>query len=411
MAKTRKRSRLFLTIISIVVVAGALAAAFWPRPVMVDMGEVMRAGMVVTIDEEGRTRVRDTYVVSTPVAGRLQRVEVEPGDRVERGKTIVAHMLPTNPAALDVRTREQARAAVVAAKAALRVAQADRNAAIAVRDFAVTELERTEQLAERGIASEVALDRARQAARVARANVDTAEAAIAMREADLANAQALLIGFDDKGLAAAVSSGLSEDIPVYAPTDGHILRVIQQSETTLPAGAPIMEIGNIENDLEVVVKLLSTDAVQVSPGNRVIIDDWGGPAVLPGEVVRVDPFGFTQYSALGVEEQRVNTVIRFTGPPQDYQSLGHGFRVEARIVVWENPDALIVPSSALFRDRENWAVFRVEAGVARLRQVGIGRNNGIQGEVLDGLAAGDRVILFPSSGLTDGTRVVQRRIN
>lgn len=410
MAQKKKRSRLYLTIGAVVVIGAGLAAAFWPRPTMVDLGAVTRGPMIVTIDEEGRTRVRDAYVVSTPIAGRLQRVEVEPGDPVERGKTIVAHMLPTNPAALDVRTREQARAAVTAAEAALRVARADLNAAIANRDAADSELVRTRQLAERGVTSGAALDRAEQAARVAAANVDTAEAAIAMRQAEVANARAQLIGFDDRGLAAAIDAAGVQQIPLYAPADGRILRIMQQSETTLPAGAPIMEIGNVGNDLEVVVELLSTDAVQVSPGDRVIIDDWGRPDALDGEVERVDPFGISKFSALGVEEQRVNAVIRFTGPPEAHQGLGHGFRVETRIVVWEDPDTLIVPSSALFRSGGNWAVFRVLDGTARLQTVELGRDNGTEAQVIDRLAEGDQVILFPSSGLTEGMSVAQRKV-
>ncbi len=410
MAAKKKRSRLYLTIGAAILVGAGLAAAFWPRPTMVDMGAVTRGEMIVTIDEEGRTRVRDAYVVSTPIAGRLRRVEVEPGDPVERGKTVVAQMLPTNPAALDVRTREQALAAVTAAEAALRVARADLNAAIANRDGADTELVRARRLAERGVTSSAALDRAEQAARVAAANVDTAEAAIAMRQAELANARAQLIGFDDKGLAAAIDAAGVRQIPLYAPADGRILRIMQQSETTLAAGTPIMEIGNVGDDLEVVVELLSTDAVQVSPGDRVIIDDWGGPDPLDGEVVRVDPFGISKFSALGVEEQRVSTVIRFTGSPKAHAGLGHGFRVETRIVVWEEPDALIVPSSALFRSGSDWAVFRVDGGTARLQTIELGRNNGTQAQVLDGLAEGDRVILFPSSGLSHGMSVAQRQI-
>lgn len=410
MAHPKRRSRLYLTLGAAILVGAGLAAAFWPRPAMVDIGEVTRGPMMVTIDEEGRTRVRDAYVVSTPIAGRLQRVEVEPGDPVERGKTIVARMLPTNPSALDVRTREQALAAVTAAEAALRVARADLNAAIANRDAADAELERAQALAERGVTSGAALDRAEQAARVAAANVDTAEAAIAMRQAEVANARAQLIGFDDGGLAAAIDTAELQEIPLYAPATGRILRIMQQSETTLPAGAPIMEIGNVGDDLEIAVELLSTDAVQVSPGDRVIIDDWGGPAILAGEVERVDPFGITKVSALGVEEQRVNAVIRFTGPPEAHAGLGHGFRVETRIVVWEDADTLIVPSSALFRSGGDWAVFRAEDGRARLRTVAIGRNNGTEAQVLDGLAEGDRVILFPSSALGDGIRVAQRRI-
>lgn len=410
MAKAKKRSRLILTGATVLLIAGALTVAFWPQPTMVDMGDVTRGSMQVTIDEEGRTRVRDAYVVSTPVAGQLQRVSVQPGDPVLRGETIVAHMRPTNPAALDVRTREQAQAAVTAAQAALRVARADLNAALANRDLADAELARTETLVERGISSRAALDSAQQGARVAQANVDTAEAAIAMREAEIANAQAQLIGFDDPRLAAAIGTA-DDDIPLYAPSDGRILRVIQESETSLPAGTPIMEIGNIENDLEVVVDLLSTDAVQVTVGDPVIIADWGGPRTLAGEVIRVDPFGITQFSALGVEEQRVNAVIAFESPPQDYAGLGHGFRVETRIVVWQEDDILIVPASALFRSKGAWAVFVVVDGAAQLRTIEIGPNNGIEAQVTGGLSEGDRVVLYPSSGLTEGMSVEERVIN
>lgn len=410
MAKASKRSRMVLTTGALVLVVGALTAAFWPKPTMVDMGTVERGTMRLTIDEEGRTRVRDAYVVSTPVAGQLKRVQVRPGDPVTRGETIVAHMRPTNPAALDIRTREQATAAVTAAQAALRVAQADLNAAIANRDLAQTELSRTEQLVERGISTDAALDRARQSARVMQANVDTAEAAIAMREAEIANAQAQLIGFDDKGLATALTSS-SEDIPLFAPADGRILRVIQESETTLPAGAPVMEIGNIENDLEVVVDLLSTDAVQVGVGDPVVIADWGGQGDLRGEVSRIDPFGITQFSALGVEEQRVNAIVSFISTPDEYAGLGHGFRVETKIVVWQADDTVIVPASALFRSREDWAVFVVEDDTAQIRTIEIGPNNGIEAEVKSGLSEGDRVILYPSSGLTEGAHVAERVIN
>lgn len=409
MAKASKRSRLALTVATVLLVGGALTAAFWPKPMMVDMGNVSHTTMRLSIDEEGRTRVRDAYIVSTPVAGQLQRISVQPGDPVIRGKTIVAHMRPTNPAALDVRTREQALAAVTAAEAALRVSRADLNAALANRDLSQTELARTEQLVKRGISSQAALDSARQSDRVAQANVDTAEAAISMREAEITNARAQLIGFDDQGLAAALGNR-ADDIPLYAPADGRILRLIQQSETTLPAGASIMEIGNIENDLEVVVELLSTDAVQVAVGNPVVIADWGGPTELVGEVARVDPFGITQYSALGVEEQRVNAVIAFKSPPEDYAGLGHGFRVEAQIIVWEAQDTLTVPASALFRSRGDWAVFVVSDGVAALRLVKIGPNNGLQAQVLDGLSEGDTVILYPSSGLSEGMSVAERVI-
>lgn len=404
----KRRSRLILTLAVLAIAGGALALAFRPRPVMVDMGEVARQHMMVTIDEEGRTRVRDSYVVSTPVAGLLLRVDMVPGDPVVRGETIVAHMRPTNPAALDVRTREQARTAVTAAQAALRVAQADLNRAIADRDLAKANLERTRKLLETNTVSQAALDRAIREARAADAVVETAEAAIAIREAELDNAEARLIGFDDSSLYNAIGTPGSDDIPLHAPATGRVLRIIQQNETTLPAGAPIMEIGDVADDLEVVVELLSSDAVQVREGYRVLIQDWGGGGSIEGMVSRVDPFGFTKTSALGVEEQRVVTTIDLTGSTGDQDKLGHGYRVEARIVTWEDEDALTVPSNALFRADGGWAAFSVEEGIAKRKPVEIGQNNGIFAQVLSGLDEGDTIILYPSPGIEDGTRVARR---
>lgn len=411
MAKKKKRSRLMMTLGAVVLVGGALAAAFWPRAILVDMAAVRSGPMIVTINEEGRTQVREPYVVSAPVAGELQRVSVLPGERVVKGETVVAQMRPVNPSALDVRTREQALAAVTAAEAALRVARADLNAAMANRDFSASELERANQLVERQIFSKVAQERAEQAARVAEANVDTVQAAIAMREAELKNANAQLIGFDDDRLSEALKrdNGAAHSIPLKAPIDGTILKIIQKSETTLAAGAPILEIGDIEGDLEVVAELLSSDAVQVVTGNRVLITNWGGTSDLAGQVSRIDPYGYTKYSALGVEEQRVETTIQFTDPNKELGNLGHGYRVEVRIVVWEAEDAIIVPSSALFRQHQNWAVFAVKDGRAALRTVSIGKNNGVEAQLLDGLTPGDQVILFPSANLVDGQRVARRQ--
>lgn len=411
MARARKRSRLIVALIAGALVAAALAAAFWPRPLMVDMGEVTRGPMMVTIDEEGRTRVSEAYVVSTPVAGRLLRVEVNPGDAVVRGETVVAHMRPMNPAALDVRTREQALAGVQAAEAALRVARADLNAAMANRDLAESELRRAETLTESRITSEAVLDRARQAFRVSEAGTETAEAAISMRQADLANARAQLIGFEDQGLAAAIRETRSDDMPLYAPANGRILRIMQQSETTLPAGTPIMEIGDVNGDLEVVVELISSDAVRIEVGDPVIIDDWGGPDPLQGEVRRIDPFGITKFSALGVEEQRVPVTVALTGTPEDRRALGHGYRVEARIITWSTEDALLVPASALFRGDRGWAVFVETAGKAERRDLDVGHTNGTEAEVLDGLVVGERVILYPSSAVATGVTITRRTVD
>ncbi len=412
MAGKKRYSRSILTVAASLAVAGILLAAFWPRPMLVDLATVKRGDMIVTINEEGRTRVKEPYVVSSPVAGELQRVTVLPGDRVVGGETIVARMSPANPSALDVRTREQAIAAVSAAEAALRVARADLNAALATDVFAQSELERTQKLVDKGIASKVAMERSEQAAKIAKANLDTVQAAISMREAELANARAQLIGFDDAGLAQALEDNErpSYSIPMRAPIDGTILKVIHKSETTLPAGEPILEIGDIEGDLEVMAELLSSDAVQVSEGNRVIITNWGGPGDLSGSVSRIDPYGYTKYSALGVEEQRVETTIQFDGPSEDRGTLGHGYRIEVQIVVWAQEDVVTVPSAALFRQGQNWAVFANADGRAVLREVEIGRNNGIEAQVLSGLEPGESVVQFPSANLTDGARIAERKL-
>lgn len=399
-----------MTLGTLAVLAAMLAYVFWPRAVMVDMGEVRNEPMVVTIDEEAKTRVRDAYVVSAPIAGRLLRVEVEPGDEVAGGQTTIARMLPLPPSALDIRTREQARAAVSAAEAALRLARADLNKAMADKDYADLDLDRVRKLHKTDNITQSALDRANREWRAANASLATAEAAISMREAELANTRARLISFSD-GPVSAVDGRVPEaPIALTAPVSGRILQVMQESETTLAAGASILEIGDTANDLEIIAELLSTDAVQVSAGDRVIVEKWGGPYPLSGTVERVEPWGFTKFSALGVEEQRVNAIIKFTDPPDRRESLGHGFRVETRIVVWDAEDALTVPSSALFRDKGGWAVFTVEDGRANFRAVDIGQSNGVHAEVLEGLKAGDKIILYPGPGITDGIRVEQRSI-
>ncbi|MDX1780038.1 MAG: HlyD family efflux transporter periplasmic adaptor subunit [Thalassovita sp.] len=404
---TKKYTRRIISLVAAVSVAVALTYAFWPRPALVDLGHVSEGPMRVTINEEGRTQVHDPYTVSTPIAGRLLRLEVEPGDEVVAQKTVVARMLPTTPAALDARSREQARANVTAAEAALRVAEAALNTARADRDLAESNLERTQKLYDSGISSRAALDNAARAARAANAALDTARAAISMRVAELDNAEAALLTFD--GLGADPAGAASDDIhPILAPVSGRILQVLQRSEITLPAGTPVLEIGDIRNDLEVVAEMLSTDAVRIAPGDAVIIDQWGGDTPLNGTVARIDPRGFTKVSALGVEEQRVRVTIRFTDPPEARAGLGHGFRVEVRVVTWASDSALIVPAGALFRQGAGWAIFVVEDDIARAHTVEIEANNGLQAAITDRVAAGDTIVLYPPAGLEDGQRVKQR---
>ena len=411
MPKRAKLSRSVLIVAAALAVGATVVLAFLPKPLEVDLARAERGPLTVTIDEEGRTRVAESFVVSTPVAGRLLRVQVHAGDAVEGSRTVVAQMRPINPAVLDSRTREQALAAVAAAEAALRVAEANLNAALASEALSEADFERTQRLFESDIESQAALDRARNASQAGRASRETAEAAIAMRQAELANARASLIGFEDSGLANALGDTAGDEIPLYAPIDGRILRVMQESETTLPAGAPILEIGNIESDLEVVVDLLSSDAVQVDVGDAVILRDWGGSSDLAGEVVRIDPVGITRFSALGVEEQRVQVEIALLSPPEDRAGLGHGYRLEVAIVIWRQEDVLTVPASALFREGGRWALFVHEEGVARLSAVDPGQSDGLRTQVLGGLEAGTEVVLYPSAAVSDGSRIVARGLD
>jgi len=393
-------------------VAGFLLYAFWPRALQVDIGDVEQGPMILAIQDEAKTRVRDAYVVSAPVAGRLMRVEVEPGDAVAAGESIVARMRPANPSVLDVRTEERARASVESADAALALARAEVKKAAAEADYAKSAHDRARGLRERDFISDAAFEQEESAWRAASAALETAHAAVAMREAALENARAMLMTQSEaEHLAAAVNPHPQEATPLRAPVSGSILRVFQESEAVVAAGTPILEIGDPTNDLEIVAELLSTDAVRVSAGDRVIIDKWGGAAPLNGTVERVEPWGFTKFSALGVEEQRVNTIIRFADPPAAMRALGHGFRVEVQIVTWEDEKALKVPSNAVLRTRGDWAVFKVVRGRARLTRVKLGRDNGVDAEILDGLQDGDKVVLYPGNQIVDGRRVKARELN
>lgn len=394
-----------------ILVALFMLYSFWPRAMIVDMGEATRGPMIVTIDEEARTRVRDAYVVSAPVTGRLLRVDVEPGDTVTGRETIIARMLPANPSVLDVRTEEQAQAAFDASEAALTLSRAEVNRAKADADYARAEVERARTLRETDTVSQAALDRAERAWRSADAALETARAAVAMREADVENARAMLMSPSEaERIAMSINPHPHESVPLRAPVSGVILRLIQESETIIAAGAPILEIGDPSGDLEIVAELLSLDAVKVSAGDRVIIEKWGGDSDLEGVVKRVEPWGFTKFSALGVEEQRVNAIIDFTGDARAHGKLGHGFRVNVRAVVWENENALKAPASAIFRTGDEWTVFKVENGRARLTTIEIGQSNGLDTEITSGLSEGDDIILYPGNRLADGTGVKARKV-
>lgn len=399
-ARRRPKFRTIFWIATAVLTGALLALAFRPRPVPVDMAEVVRGPMHVTVQDEGRTRVRNEYVVSAPVAGRLLRVPFKPGAKVEAGE-IVARIEPSEPAFLDARTQAEARAAADAAKAALAAAEAQLEQARAQVRFARSELERVEGLRERKLTSQQSVDRARLDFEVAQSGLASAEQGARQRRAEEAAARARLA--QPGGPADAPVT-----VAVTAPVTGSVLRVAQESETVVPAGAEIMSLGD-PHDLEIVVEMLTTDAVQVRAGDKVIIDNFGrSETPLQGRVRLVEPYGFKKISALGVEEQRVNVIVDFTGPAEEWAELGHGYRVEAAIVTWAESDVLQVPVAALFRSEGSWAVFRIEKGRVRLTRIDLGRQNGEDAQVVDGLEPGQRVVLYPGEDISDGMRVERR---
>ena len=373
-----------------------LAVALWPDAVEVDVAPVERGALQVTVDDEGETRVRDRFVISAPVAGRLLRIELEPGDPVRRGDA-VAGLSPAAPALLDARTRAQAVGAVDAAQGALGRARAERDRARVARDRARSEVERHRALASTGIVSAEVLEQREAEARAAEDALRAASFAAATAEGELERARAVLL---------QTSGGGGREIVLHSPVNGVVLRRLRESEAVVPAGEPLLELGDRE-DLEIVSDLLSVDAVKVKAGQGVLVEQWGGEGALRGRVRRVEPSGFLKISALGVEEQRVNVIVDFQDPAQA-RALGDGYRVEVRVVVWEGQDVVKAPTSSLFRQGEKWAVFVAQGGRARLRTVEVGQRNGQEAQILAGIAPGESVIVHPSDSIRDAVRITTR---
>ena len=391
-----------------------LAAIGWtlrPRPVPADFASVVRGNLTVTVDDEGETRLKDVYVVSAPVRGRVLRIDIEVGDAIRAGETLLATFEPTDPEILDVRSRSEAESEVGAAEAAIQLAVAERERATAELAFAESELRRKEPLAERGTISAADLDRTRLEANRARAAVAEARANVKVKRSQLEMARAALI--TARGLAESGGARNGGDdrfvIPVRAPVSGRVMRIIQESEAVVAPGTPILEVGDA-SQLEIVVDLLSTDAVKVTEGDQVMIEEWGGPATLAAVVRRVEPFGFTKVSALGIEEQRVNVIIDLTAPSIEWRALGHGYHVETSIVIDERKSVLKIPLSALFRVGGKWRVFVSRDGTARVQDIELGQRNDLEAEVVSGLSEGDRVILHPSDRITEGVAVEARPV-
>lgn len=395
------RARIGITLL-VLAVAGGLAYGFLPRPAPVDVVTVSKGPLAVTVEEEGKTRVRDRYVISAPMTGFARRIDLDAGDAVKAGQ-VLAVIEPVRSDALDPRTRAQTAAQVKAASATVAAARENARAATAQAELARQEQERISRLRQSNFVSEQALDRARaefsraQAVQQAAShNVNVARFELDMARSALAKSDRLLAG------------GPAETLAIKSPAEARVLRVVHESEGTVQAGEPLLEIGNPEA-LEAEVEVLSTQAVKIAPGYRVLFDRWGGDNVLQGSVRVVEPTGFTKVSALGVEEQRVRVIVDFTSPRAEWQRLGDGYRIEARFVVWEGDNVLQVPASALFRHNNGWAVFVVEGRHARLRPVEIGQRAGLVAQIVAGLKVGERVINHPDDRIRDGVRIKPRK--
>lgn len=381
--------------------AAGIAYALRPQPIQVDL-TVAEIGLLrVTLEEEGETRVRDVYTLHAPLRGQLQRITAEAGDLVVAGETQLAQIEPAPPAFLDVRTEAELQAAVEAAGAAHNLAAAELNRAKADLTFAEGERARARQLIERRTISQRTLEDAERSYNVAQANLATAEAALKVREHELHQARSRLLSRQE-------IRSLREDcecMPVTAPVSGVVLQVIRRSEGVVEAGTPLLDIGD-PADLEIVVNFLSEDAVRIRPGQRAIITDWGGED-LNAVVRRIEPFGQTQVSALGIEEQRVDVILDFADPTESWRSLGHGYRVDVQVILFEG-EVLKLPLGALFRQGEEWVVFVAAEGRARLRPVAVSQRNSLAVEIRGGLVPGERVILYPSDRIKDGAAIVER---
>ncbi|MFZ5537466.1 MAG: efflux RND transporter periplasmic adaptor subunit [Pseudomonadota bacterium] len=394
------RSRLGIILIALAV-AGGLAFGFMPRPIPVELASAVRGPLKVTVEEEGKTRVMERYVIVAPMSGYARRITWKVGDAVRAGEELVV-IEPARSAALDPRSRAQALAQVQAAEARLAAAHENARAAAAQAELAGQTLARVAGLRKDQFVAQQDLDRARTEQDRARAAKLAAEHAVNVARFELETARVTL-----EQTERLQAGGPAETLSVRAPVGARVLKVARESEGPVQAGQTLLEIGDPQA-LEVEVEVLSTQAVRIAPGTRVLFDRWGGESTLEGVVRVVEPFGYTKVSALGVEEQRVRVIADFVSPREQWQRLGDGYRVEARFVVWAGDDVLQIPASALFRRNGGWAVFVVQDGRARLTPVEIGQRAGLTAEVVSGLAPGEQVISHPDDTIRDGVRVRPR---
>jgi HlyD family secretion protein len=400
----------FFVLIVVALVVGGLGFAFWPEPIDVDLAKVERGSLQVTVDEDGKTRSREKYVVSAPLVGRLLRINMEAGDPVVAGKTLLATIEPRDPDLLDARAVAQAEARVKAAEATLKKMEPMFEEVRAAQAFAEAELTRARKAALSNAVSKSELENAEYVFRQKSEEMRSTRIQEEIARFELEQAEAALLRTkprDSDAADSAPNGNGSWTFTIYSPISGRVLRVLQESTAVVNAGTPLLELGD-PLDLEVEIDVLSRDAVKIQPGGPVMLEHWGGDKPLLGRVRLVEPSGFTKISTLGVEEQRVNVIVDFVDPPDARTALGDGFRVEARVVIDEANDVLKVPTSALFRVGDASAVFQVVDDTVHEQLVKIGRQNGLEAEVLAGLSAGDQVVVHPSDQIENGVKVRQR---
>ncbi len=393
------RRRIFVTSI-IVIILIFLVYGFLPKTQEVDIVPVKRGPLQITIEEEGRTRLKDRFTISTPTAGYLRRIHAKVGDVVKRGQ-VVAVLEPLQSQALDPRTRATAEAAVASAEAALRAATERERVAKADVAYLEQRLERLKALYDKGSISKDQYDQIKSETEKARAMQLAAAAEINVAKSETERAKVSLKNF-------SAIRGDGNTVGVIAPVNGAVFLIYHESEGVVNIGQPLIDIGD-PRDLEVRVEVLSSDAVKIKQGTRVLFKRWGNDDPLTGKVKLVEPAGFTKISSLGVEEQRVLVIVDITSPPEQWRLLGDGFRMEAHFIIWEGENILQIPASALFRVGDQWAVFVAETGTAQKRVVEIGQRNGLAAEILSGLKDNEQVLAYPDDTISEGTKIKQRK--
>jgi HlyD family secretion protein len=396
-----KLRRWIIVIIITVGIISAIVYGFMPKPVSVDLVKVSRGSFKVTVEEEGKTSVKDRFILSAPVAGFKRRIKLDVGDRVQKGQTLV-ELEPLKSNLLDPRSRAAAEAAVSSAEASLKVEEERERAATADKEYAEKNFERVKKLHEGGYVAKDALEQAEAGAKRMEANLLSAKAAVKVARFEL-----------DRALTALRYSAAEDNriqgkiVRVQSPVSGSVLKIYRESEGVVQSGEPLIDIGDPEK-LEVKVEVLSADAVKMRPGTPVLFERWGGNSILSGKVRVVEPAGFTKISSLGVEEQRVFVIVDITSSDKNEKALGDGYRLEASFIIWEGKDVLQVPASALFRKQDGWAVFVVKNNRALHREVKVGQRTGLVAEILSGLSEGEEVISHPDNSIEEDTRIRPR---